>query len=219
MSRTNVSQMTHGRISAICSIPPMRQFRKHAGLLFGLLLAALLVVPQIVRAQELTATLAGTVTDTTGAVIPNATITVTENATKAVRVVTSDATGNFVVTTLQAGTYTVSVASTGFESFVAKSVVLNVAEKRGLNIQLKAGAASTTVTVEAAAVTVDTESSAQAGTLTGQQITGLELAGRNFQQLVTLQPGVVSQMGDETSAGATGMSVNGARTTANNWTI
>ena len=47
----------------------------------------------------------------------------------------------------------------------------------------------------------------------------LELAGRNFQQLVTLQPGVVNQMGDETSAGDTAMSVNGARTTANNWTI
>src|SRR6202007_115432 len=64
-----------------------------------------------------------------------------------------------------------------------------------------------------------TESSAQAGTISGVQIRELELAGRNFQQLVTLQPGVVSQMGDETSAGNTAMSVNGARTTANNWTI
>jgi Carboxypeptidase regulatory-like domain/TonB-dependent Receptor Plug Domain len=219
MSRTNVSQMTHGRLSAICSIPPMRLVRKQTGLLFGLLLAVLLVAPQFTRAQELTATLAGAVTDATGAVIPNATITVTENATKAAHVVTSDATGNYVVTTLPAGTYTVSVTSTGFESFVAKTVVLNVAEKRGFNIQLKAGAASTTVTVEAAAVTVDTESSAQAGTLVGHQIENLELANRNFQQLVILQPGVVSQMGDETNAGNTAMSVNGARTTANNWTI
>ena len=66
---------------------------------------------------------------------------------------------------------------------------------------------------------MDTESSAQAGTISGVQIRELELAGRNFQQLVTLQPGVVSQMGDETSAGNTAMSVNGARTSANNWTI
>ena len=219
MSRINVRQMTHACLSAICSTPPMRHFRKPAGLLFGLLLAALLVMPQFAHAQELTATLAGTVTDSTGAVIPNATVTVTENATKAVHTVQSDASGNYVVTTLPAGTYTVSVASAGFETFLAKNVVLNVAEKRGFNIPLKPGAGSTTVTVEASAVTVDTETAAQAGTLSGEQISGLVLAGRNFQQLVTLQPGVVSQMGDETSAAATGMSVNGARTTANNWTI
>ncbi len=219
MSRIHVRHMTHAWLSAICIAQPMRHFRKRTGLLLGLLLAALLAAPQFVRAQELTATLAGTVTDSSGAVIPNATINITENATKAVHTVQSDGSGNYVVTNLPAGAYTVSVSSAGFESFVAKSLALNVAEKRGFNIQLKAGAASTTVTVEAAAITVDTETSAQAGTLTGEQIAGLELAGRNFQQLVTLQPGVVSQMGDETSAGNTAMSVNGARTTANNWTI
>jgi hypothetical protein len=216
---TDMRQMTHACLSAICSTPPMRHFRKPASLLFGLLLAALIAVPQFARAQELTATLAGTVTDTTGAVIPGATVTVTENATKAIHTVQSDASGNYVVTTLPAGTYTVSVSSTNFETFVAKTVVLNVAEKRGFNIQLKAGAASTTVTVEAAAVAVDTETSGQAGTLTSEQISELELAGRNFQELVTLQPGVVNQMGDETTVNNTGMSVNGARTTANNWTI
>src|ERR1700761_4490250 len=219
MSRIHVRQMTHACLPAICTISPMRHFRKTAGLLFSLLLTALLVAPQFARAQELTATLAGIVTDTSGAVIPNATVNVTENATKAVHTAQSDASGNYVVTTLPAGTYTVSVTSAGFETYLAKNVVLNVAQSRGFNIQLKAGAASTTVTVEAAAVTVDTESAAQAGTLTAQQITGLELAGRNFQQLVTLQPGVVSQMGDETVASNTAMSVNGARTGANNWTV
>ncbi|MGA2252215.1 carboxypeptidase regulatory-like domain-containing protein [Terracidiphilus sp.] len=219
MSRINVRQMTHARLSAICTMLPTRHLRKPAGLLFGLLLAALLVVPQFARAQELTATLAGTVTDTSGAVIPNAAVTVTENATKAVHTVQSDASGSYVITTLPAGAYTVSVVSSGFENYLAKDVVLLVAEKRGLNVQLKAGAASTTVTVEAAAVAVDTESSAQAGTLTGEQITELELADRNFQELVTLQPGVVNQMGDETLPTNIGMSVNGARTSANNWTI
>jgi hypothetical protein len=197
----------------------MRHLRKPAGLLFGLLLAALLAVPQFARAQELTATLSGAVADVTGAVIPGATVTITDNATKAVRTVQSDASGNYVFANVPAGTYTLNVSSSGFTTFIAKDVILKVGEARGLNVPLKAGAASTTVTVEATAVTVDTESAAQAGNLSGQQIEGLELAGRNFQQLVTLQPGVVSQMGDETSAGATGMSVNGARTTANNWTI
>jgi len=200
--------------------PLMRFVRKQGFALFAFLLAALLAIPQLANAQELTATLSGSVADATGAVIPNATITISQNGVNSgARTVQSDASGNYVVTNLPAGTYTVSISATGFETVTAKNVILNVAEKRGLSFSLKAGAASTTVTVEATAVTVDTESAAQAGTLSGEQIKGLELAGRNFQQLVTLQPGVVSQMGDETSAANTAMSVNGARTTANNWTI
>lgn len=179
----------------------------------------ILMCPVLGRAQQLTATLTGTVTDSSGAVIPKATITVTQTTTNAARTVQSDDSGNYVLTSLPAGTYNVTVLSQGFESYLAKNVVLNVAEKRGLNIQLKAGSTSTTVTVEAAAVSVDTESSAQSGTISGVQIRELELAGRNFQQLVSLQPGVVSQMGDESSAGNTALSVNGARTNANNWTI
>ena len=178
-----------------------------------------LICPFVIRAQELTATLNGVVADSTGAVIPKATVSVTQTSTGAVRTVQSDESGNYVFSNMTAGTYTLKASSAGFTSFVAKDVILRVGESRGLNVQLKAGAASTTVTVEATAVAVDTESAAQAGNLSSEQIEGLELAGRNFQQLVTLQPGVVNQMGDETSAGNTAMSVNGARTTANNWTV
>ena len=187
--------------------------------LLGLFALALFVCPLITRAQELSATLSGAVTDSTGAVIPKATVSITLTTTNAVRTVQSDESGNYVFSNVPAGTYTLNVSSAGFTSFVAKDVILKVGEARGLNVPLKAGAASTTVTVEATAVAVDTESAAQAGNLSSEQIEGLELAGRNFQQLVTLQPGVVTQMGDETSAGNTAMSVNGARTTANNWTI
>ena len=171
------------------------------------------------RGQELTATLSGVVTDSTGAVIPSATVSITQVGTNALRTVQSGGSGDYVFSNVPAGTYTLRVSSNGFTSFVAKDVILKVGEARGFNVQLKTGATSTTVTVEATAVTVDTESAAEAGNLSGEQIEGLELAGRNFQQLVTLQPGVVSQMGDETSAGNTAMSVNGARTSANNWTI
>jgi hypothetical protein len=198
---------------------PIRFLGGCNGTFLGLLLVVFALCPLLAGAQELTATLAGLVTDTTGAVISNATVTIIQNGVGDARTVQTDASGNYVVTNLPAGTYTATVTSAGFETFRAKDVVLNVAEKRGLNIQLRAGATSTTVTVEASAVSVDTESSAQAGTITGEQIRNLELAGRNFQQLVTLQPGVVNQMGDETGAGNTAMSVNGARTTANNWTI
>jgi hypothetical protein len=185
----------------------------------GLVAVLFLICPFAIGAQELTATLNGVVADSTGAVIPKATVSIIQSSTGAVRTLQSDESGNYVFSNVPAGTYTLKASSAGFTSFVAKDVILKVGEARGLNIQLKAGAASTTVTVEATAVAVDTESAAQAGNLSSEQIEGLELAGRNFQQLVTLQPGVVTQMGDETSAGNTAMSVNGARTTANNWTI
>src|SRR5512142_2404683 len=81
--------------------------------------------PAVGNAQQLTATLSGEVTDSTGAVIPNATVTVTQTTTNAVRVVPSDGGGNYSVASLPAGTYNVSVSSQGFETFVAKNVILN----------------------------------------------------------------------------------------------
>jgi hypothetical protein len=172
------------------------------------------------RAQELTATLSGLVADSTGAVIPNASISIALNGVNgAPRVATSDGNGNYVATNLTAGTDSVTATAAGFETFKAKSVVLNVAEKHTVNIQLKAGSAATTITVEDNPVSVDTDSSAQAGVISGTQVRELELSSRNFEQLVTLQPGVVNQLGDEVSAGNTALSVNGARTSANNWTV
>lgn len=170
--------------------------------------------------QELAATLSGAVTDTSGAVIPHATITITLNGVLGTaRVVESDGTGNYVAPNLMNGTYSITVTAPGFETYKAKNIVLDVAEKHAVNVQLKAGAVSTTVTVEDNPVSVDTESSTQGGTISGLQVRELELSSRNFEQLVTLQPGVVSGLGDESSAGNTALVVNGARATANNWTV
>jgi hypothetical protein len=188
----------------------------------GFLAVLLLCSSGIGRAQQLTATLSGTVTDTTGAVVPNAAITVTLNGVNgtAARVVTSDSSGYFTAPNLQAGTYSVQVVATGFEAYTGKNIVLNVGEKHSFNIQLKAGSVTTTVTVEDNPVSVDTDSSAQAATISGQQVRELVLSSRNFQQLVTLQPGVAnSGLGDEAAASNTGLSVNGARANANNWTV
>ena len=172
------------------------------------------------RAQELTATLSGTVTDTSGAVIPHATITITQNGVNgAGRIVVSDSAGNYTATNLTAGTYSITVVASGFETYKGSNIVLNVAEKHAFNAQLKAGSTSTTVVVEDNPISVDTETSAQAGTISGVQVRELELSSRNFEQLVTLQPGVVNQLGDEVSAANTALSVNGARTSANNWTV
>jgi len=153
----------------------------------------LLIAPLLAGAQELAATLSGTVTDSTGAVIPNASISIALNGVNGTaRVVLSDGSGGYAATNLVAGTYSVSVTAPGFETYKGKNIVLNVAEKHSLNIQLKAGATSETVVVEDNPVQVDTESSAQAGTISGVQVRELELSSRNFEQLVTLQPGVVN---------------------------
>ena len=200
--------------------------RKGPGGVVVLITALLLVLCGAgAGAQELAATLTGTVTDATGAVLPNAQVTLTLNTVAGSnRVVTSDGAGNFTATNLTPGSYTVAVTAQGFANYTAKDVTLFVAQKRSLSIVLKvASADAQSVVVEDNPVAIETESASQAGTITGQQVRELELVNRNFQQLVTLQPGVVNLLGDEPGFGGinsvSSISVNGARTTANNWSV
>jgi hypothetical protein len=174
--------------------------------------------------QELAGTFSGTITDTSGAVIPQASISIVLNGGGGQsRVVKSNSSGNYTATNLPAGTYTITVSIANFQTFSDHNVVLNVAQTRTVNAQLKVGSENQTITVEDNPVAIDTESSSQAGTISGTQLRELELVNRNFQQLVTLQPGVVNLLGDEPGFGGinsvSSISVNGARTTANNWSV
>ncbi|WP_255550838.1 TonB-dependent receptor [Granulicella sp. dw_53] len=176
------------------------------------------------RGQDLAGTFTGTVTDTTGAAISHATILITLNGVSGnSRVAQSNDAGNYTATNLPAGTYTVNISYPSFATFSARNVVLNVAQKRTVNAQLTIGSQSQTVEVEDNPVSVDTASSSQSGTISGTQVRELELVNRNFQQLVTLQPGVVNLLGDQPGFGGlnsvSSISVNGARTTANNWSV
>lgn len=194
-------------------------------LVWGIFLFPLLLVVSIapLRAQEVAATLSGTVTDSSGAVLVDATVTISSVTTKGLlRTVKTDANGSYTVTNLPPATYTISVSSPGFKSFTAQDVTLFVAQKRTVNAQLQLGALDQTVTVQADAVAIETSSSAQAGTISGTQVRELELSNRNFEQLVTLQPGVVNGLGDEAGFGLNNtstLSVNGGRASANNWTV
>lgn len=226
MAMTHTTRKSNPRLSFPCldgadeSNDKRQSAARGTRYLLGLLTILLLFIPLNLRGQELSATLSGTVTDTSGAMVPHATITIALNGVNGTsRVVLSDATGNYTATNLPAGTYSVSVVAGGFETFKANQIVLNVAEKHTVNVQLRAGSESQTVVVEDNPVSVDTESSAQAGTISGVQVRELELSSRNFEQLVTLQPGVVNQLGDEAAANNSAIAVNGARTTANNWTV
>jgi len=174
-------------------------------------------------AQELAGTINGTVTDSSGAVIPNATVTVTEEGVNgASRTVTTDARGNYTVTNLPAGTYSVSFSANGFQGSRTQNIALYVAQLRSVDAQLKLGQVSQTVTVQGYAETVNTTSGSVAGTITGTQVNELQLNNRNIEQLVTLQPGVVSGLPDEVGFGlnnSTTLAVNGARSNGNNWTV
>jgi len=190
-----------------------------------LALLALIVVlcPNRLGAQETAATLSGTVMDSSGAVIPHAKVTISLNDVGgASRIVETDGDGNFTATNLKAGTYTVTVSATGFANYIEKDLVLYVAQKRTITPQLRPGAETQTVEVQENPVAIETESGSQSGTITGTQIRELQLINRNFQTLVTLQPGVVNLQGDQPGFGLSSdsaISVNGARVTANNWIV
>lgn len=188
--------------------------------LFSWLLLSLSI---LAAAQELAATLTGTVTDPSGAVVEGATVVVHNQDTGVdVRTATTSGTGSFNITHIPAGRYTITVRQAGFQAYVARDVTLYTAEKHTLDVQLKTGAASESVEVTAENVSIQTTTAEQSGTVTGQQVRELALNNRNFEQLVLLQPGVSNQLGDKPGFGLqsnTAISINGARTGANNWTV
>src|SRR5580692_6598353 len=202
-----------------------RTERKALQALFSLLAVGAIIFSLSLAgmAQELAATLTGTVTDASGAVVANATVSVHNDDTGVdERQVPTSNTGSFNITNLPAGRYTVTVKNSGFQTYLAKGVILNVAEKHTLDVQLQTGKVAETVEVTAENTPIQTTTAEQSGTVTGDQVRELALSNRNFEQLVLLQPGVANQLGDKPGFGLqsnTVISVNGARMGANNYTV
>jgi hypothetical protein len=195
------------------------KFLRQVGCLFALLLAA----TGAAFAQD-TATLNGTVHDTTGAVVAGASVTVS-NATIGMNKTTSaNGDGDWVIPYLPSGAYDVSITANGFKTYQAKGVVLRVGQKARMDVTLEVGSLSSEVVVAGQGVAqVETQSAQVGGTITGSEITQLQLNGRDFAQLVTLTPGVNNQTGqDEGTVGIIGntiYSVNGGRGENNNWEL
>lgn len=190
--------------------------------LVGLFLVVLFA-SSISFSQNITAFLTGTVTDPSGAVVPGASVTL-HNMDTNVDVITvkTDSNGLYTATELPQGRYSVTVTANGFKKYVASDLILNVGEHRTFDVALAVGQVSEQVTVTATTIPVETSSAAQSTTITGTQIRELQLNNRNFEQLVALQPGVSSTLPDQIQFGITNtdsVSVNGARTSANNWTV
>ena len=169
-----------------------------------------------------TATITGTVTDPSGAAIPAAQVTLISAERGINRTTATNGSGDYLFASLPIGSYDLTVSVAGFKKYDAKGVILRVAEKTRVNVTLEVGAINTEVIVQGQEVAqVETQSSDLGGTVTGKEITQLELNGRNFTQLITLVPGVSNQTGqDEAGVGVSGsvsFSVNGGRTEYNAW--
>jgi hypothetical protein len=191
---------------------------------FRILVVGLFLLFAAAAFAQDTATLTGTIRDNTGAVIPNASVTLKNTATGTVRELQTNSAGEYVAAAVPPGQYNLTVSVAGFRKYQANGVTLRVAQNARIDVTMQVGNTHEEVIVHGEGLAqVNTQSSELGGTITGKELTQLELNGRNFTQLITLVPGVSNQTGqDEGVVGAQGSvsySVNGGRTEYNNWEV
>jgi Carboxypeptidase regulatory-like domain len=141
-------------------------------------------------AQTFQGSFVGTVTDPTGAVIPGATVTAREQDKGYRRSVLTEPDGSYQITLLEPGRYRLTVEKRGFETATRGPIVLTVDQHPRVDFMLKLGTQVAALTVEAAPLAVDTQTSSVGTTITQQQVADVPLNGRNFLQLALLVPGV-----------------------------
>src|SRR6266478_6582109 len=158
------------------------------------LLLCVLVLTLSSQAFGQNATVVGTITDPSGAAVANATVTITHNETGKVYHLTSNTDGQYVAPDLPIGHYNVKVEASGFKAAEQRGVVLQVGDRTRLDYQMSMGGASETITVEANAVQVQTDSGELSNVITDQQVSQLAVNGRSIYQLAQLTPGASSQI-------------------------
>ena len=153
----------------------------------------------------------GTITDASGAAVPNASIVISSPDTGQSRNLTSDAAGYYSVGPLTPGSYRITVTSAGFQTLKVSTVVRVGTATTG-SFKLAVGQSSETVEVNAGSVQVNTDQAGVSDVLTAQQIESLPINGRNFLDVAQIEPGVVLQAGgsfDPTKAGYSALSIGG----------
>ena len=192
-------------------------FRIHAKITLRSWLSVLLlpVLFNAAFAQSATATLTGTVTDETGAVVAGATVVVTDLSKQVERQTTTSSDGFFIVPQLLPSRYKIRVQRTGFATAELPDVALNVGDQSSIRIQLKVAQVGETVTITEASLVSDAPAVA---TLVNRQfVENQPLNGRSFQTLVELSPGVVITPSNLVTPGQ--FSVNGQRAGSNYFTV
>jgi hypothetical protein len=166
-----------------------RKYKLHCLSVLCLLLFGL---PSVSFGQN--ATIVGTVTDPSGAVMPNVNITVTNTETSWTRTIPTNDSGQYVVPNIQIGHYNVKAEASGFKVAEQKDVVLSVGDRLRLDFQMKMGTSAETVTVEANPIAVQSDSGELSNVITDKQVSQLAVNGRSIYQLAQLTPGASSQI-------------------------
>ncbi len=173
-------------------------------------------------AQTFRGTILGTVTDASGAVVSGAKVTVKNTGTGLERSTETSGDGSYSLPELPIGTYSVTVTQSGFQTFIANGVTVDVAAERRVDASLKTGEVSTKVEVSADQLPlVETTTNTLGGVLTAQTVQDMPVNGRDYTKLIYLNPGVSGspdQISD--SPGSFGeFSMNGARGRSNNYLL
>lgn len=185
-------------------------------LIHSLISATLAVVFAISASAQSTATLSGTLTDPTGAVLPNAQIQVHSLATGADREITTDGAGLYAVPSLQPGDYQVRATAPGFSAFTVQKVTLNVAQSATLNMKLSLASAGETVQVESAASQIESQTMTVGQVIDRNTVQELPLNGRHFLDLTVLTPGgVVAPTAGNLTNASRGLGANSFITAGN----
>jgi Carboxypeptidase regulatory-like domain len=187
-------------------------WKRFLGVMFALL-AVLSLGSTRVAAQTTVSqgSIQGTITDPTGAVVPNAKVTITNKATGDSTNVTTNSSGLYTSGGLFPAEYVVRVEATGFQTQV-QTINVQIVQTASGNFKLEIGSGSTVVEVQGSANTLETEQATVQGVISGEQIDNLPVNGRNFLDLAQLEPGVQLQDGqdfDPTKAGYASVSING----------
>ena len=179
-------------VSSCMSRNLVRVVRKFSLSHFLVLVVLLLGVAFLTTAQE--ATIVGTVTDPSGSVVPNVSITVTNVKTGVTRTLTTNDVGQYVAPGLPIGTYDLKAEASGFKVEESKGVALNVNDRIRVDFQMKMGTKAETVSVESNAVTVQTDSSEISSLSSGTQMSELSTNGRSIYTYIILTPGANNLM-------------------------
>src|SRR5581483_6625174 len=182
-----------------------------------------------VAAAQAVGSFSGEVTDATGADIPNATVTATNQGTNQQRTATTDASGRYVIVQLPVGTYTISASAAGFKTVQNRDVNLEVQQNRSIDFRMQPSAVTTEVVVssQVAQVEVQKNDATLGQTIHAEQVSELPLNGRNFVQLALLGPGTTQgraatflnqgASSEVSFRGSMALSAQGMRENSNDW--
>ena len=194
--------------------------------LLAVLLSFAVLAAPAAMAQQAVANVTGTVTDPNGAAIPNAQVQLTNVNTGVVRKAGTNNVGIYNFPSVVPGAYSMQASAAGFTTISQPAVTLQVGQTATFDFQLKVGSTSSSVTVNAAAPTLETATAELGTVVSPKEMNDLPLNGRNFTQLLTITPGVVNLNTDQSSGGGGGWNgasigsfsfpaVNGARNRSN----